>query len=51
VFPVDARVADTVAEAVRAFEQAGAHVEEVKVGINRPQNWQDAYGICAKRPV
>jgi amidase len=37
VFPVDTRVAETVAKAVRAFEQAGAHVEEVKVGINRPQ--------------
>jgi len=37
VFPVDPRVAETVAKAVRSFEQAGAHVEEVKVGINRPQ--------------
>jgi amidase len=37
VFPVDARVAEAVAKAVGAFEQAGAHVEEVKVGINRPQ--------------
>lgn len=37
VFPVNASVAETVAKAVRAFEQAGAHVEEVKVGINRPQ--------------
>jgi amidase/aspartyl-tRNA(Asn)/glutamyl-tRNA(Gln) amidotransferase subunit A len=37
VFPVDRRVADIVAKAVRAFEEAGAHVEEVKVGIRRPQ--------------
>ena len=37
VFPVDARVTEIVAKAVRAFEQAGAHVEEIKVGINRPQ--------------
>lgn len=37
VFPVDARVAEAVAKAVRVFEQAGALVEEVKVGINRPQ--------------
>ena len=37
VFPVDARIAEAVAKAVRAFEQAGAHVEEVKVGINRSQ--------------
>ncbi|HSA80359.1 MAG TPA: amidase family protein, partial [Geminicoccaceae bacterium] len=37
VFPVDRRVASAVAEAVRAFAEAGAHVEEVKVGIERPQ--------------
>ena len=37
VFPVDRRVAETVAEAVRAFEQAGAQIEEVEVGIKRPQ--------------
>ena len=37
VFPVDRRVAAVVAEAVRAFEEAGAHVEEVRVGIERPQ--------------
>jgi amidase/aspartyl-tRNA(Asn)/glutamyl-tRNA(Gln) amidotransferase subunit A len=29
--------AEVVANAVRAFEEAGAHVEEVKVGIERPQ--------------
>ena len=37
VFPVDTRVADVVGKAVRMFEQAGAHVEEIKVGIKRPQ--------------
>jgi len=37
VFPVDRRVAEVVASAVRAFEEAGAHVEEVEVGIARPQ--------------
>ena len=37
VFPVDRRVAAVVAEAVRAFEEAGAHVEEVEVGIARDQ--------------
>jgi amidase len=37
VFPVDSRVAAVVSRAVRAFEEAGAHVEEIKVGINRPQ--------------
>jgi amidase/aspartyl-tRNA(Asn)/glutamyl-tRNA(Gln) amidotransferase subunit A len=37
VFPIDRRVAETVGRAVRAFEEAGARVEEVKVGIKRPQ--------------
>jgi amidase len=37
VFPVDRRVAGVVREAVDAFKEAGAHVEEVKVGITRDQ--------------
>lgn len=37
IFPVDSRVAEVVARAVRAFEEAGAHVEEVKVGLQRDQ--------------
>jgi amidase/aspartyl-tRNA(Asn)/glutamyl-tRNA(Gln) amidotransferase subunit A len=37
VYPVDRRVATVVAEAVRAFADAGAHVEEVKLGITRDQ--------------
>jgi amidase/aspartyl-tRNA(Asn)/glutamyl-tRNA(Gln) amidotransferase subunit A len=37
VFPVDSRVAAVVAKAVRVFEQAGATVEQVKVGIKRSQ--------------
>jgi amidase/aspartyl-tRNA(Asn)/glutamyl-tRNA(Gln) amidotransferase subunit A len=37
VFPVESGVADVVRKAVRAFEEAGAHVEEVKLGINRSQ--------------
>jgi amidase/aspartyl-tRNA(Asn)/glutamyl-tRNA(Gln) amidotransferase subunit A len=37
VFPVDSRVAAVVSQAVRAFEEAGAHVEEVKLGITRSQ--------------
>ena len=37
IFPVDPRVAETVAKAVRAFEDAGAHVEEVRLGIDRSQ--------------
>lgn len=37
VFPIDKKVADVVAKAVRAFEEAGAHVEEVKLGVKRHQ--------------
>ncbi|MCS3499391.1 amidase/aspartyl-tRNA(Asn)/glutamyl-tRNA(Gln) amidotransferase subunit A [Bradyrhizobium japonicum] len=37
VFPVDGKVAATVRRAVQAFEEAGAHVEEVKLGIVRSQ--------------
>jgi amidase/aspartyl-tRNA(Asn)/glutamyl-tRNA(Gln) amidotransferase subunit A len=37
VFPIDRRVAAAVADAVRVFEEAGAHVEEVKLGIDRDQ--------------
>ncbi|WP_028059594.1 amidase [Candidatus Solirubrobacter pratensis] len=37
VFPVDPAVAGVVAEAVRAFELAGAHVEEVRLGITHDQ--------------
>jgi amidase len=37
VFPIDRRVAEVVESAVRAFEQEGAHVEEVKLGIERDQ--------------
>jgi amidase/aspartyl-tRNA(Asn)/glutamyl-tRNA(Gln) amidotransferase subunit A len=37
VFPIDERVAAVVGNAVRAFEAAGATVEEVKVGIKRGQ--------------
>ncbi len=35
VFPVDARVAAAVADAAKAFEDAGAHVEEVDIELNR----------------
>jgi amidase len=33
IFPVDRRVAATVADAVQAFEEAGAHVEEVAIEL------------------
>src|SRR5215510_14053822 len=35
IFPVDARVIAVVDKAVKAFEEAGAHVEEVKIDIPR----------------
>ncbi|WP_454630699.1 amidase [Bradyrhizobium cenepequi] len=37
VFPVDSKVAETVSRAVKAFEEAGAHVEQVNLGILRSQ--------------
>ena len=37
VYPVDRRVARVVGLAVRAFEEAGAHVEEVSLGLQRDQ--------------
>src|SRR3712207_9546335 len=37
VFPVDRRVRDVVGRAVRAFEEAGAHVEEVPPVLGRDQ--------------
>jgi amidase len=37
VFPIESGVAGLVGEAVRAFERAGATVEETKVGIKRAQ--------------
>jgi amidase/aspartyl-tRNA(Asn)/glutamyl-tRNA(Gln) amidotransferase subunit A len=37
VFPVEPEVAHIVKRALSAFEEAGAHVEEVKLGIKRSQ--------------
>jgi amidase len=37
IFPVDPRVIAVVDKAVAALEEAGAHVEEVKIGIRRSQ--------------
>jgi amidase/aspartyl-tRNA(Asn)/glutamyl-tRNA(Gln) amidotransferase subunit A len=37
VFPVDPRIAAVVADAVRAFEEAGAHVEPMTFGIRHTQ--------------
>lgn len=37
VFPIDARVSSVVGSAVAAFEQAGARVEEISLGITRDQ--------------
>jgi amidase/aspartyl-tRNA(Asn)/glutamyl-tRNA(Gln) amidotransferase subunit A len=38
IFPVDRRVVATVDKAVAAFEEAGAEVEEVEIGIKRSQH-------------
>jgi amidase len=35
VYPVDQKVRDVVTKAVKTFEEAGAHVEEVRLGIKR----------------
>jgi amidase/aspartyl-tRNA(Asn)/glutamyl-tRNA(Gln) amidotransferase subunit A len=37
IFPVDGRVVEVVSEAARVFEEAGAHVEEVKVDLRHGQ--------------
>lgn len=37
VFPVEPEVARTVGDAIKLFEHAGAHVDEVRVGITRSQ--------------
>ena len=37
IFPVDRRVIEVVDKAVKAFEEAGAHVEEVDIEIKRSQ--------------
>ncbi len=37
IFPVDPRVIAVVDKAVAAFEEAGAHVEEVEIGLRRSQ--------------
>ena len=37
IFPVDRRVVALVDKAVIAFEEAGAHVEEVEIGLRRSQ--------------
>src|SRR3954447_26700245 len=37
VFPIDRRIAEVIDDAVRVFERAGAHVEEVELGIKRDQ--------------
>jgi len=37
IFPVDRRVVAVVDKSVAAFEEAGAHVEEVEIGLRRSQ--------------
>ena len=50
VFPVDPRVAAVVADAVKAFDGVGARVEQVTIGIRRPQQelstlWLQEVGV------
>src|SRR5260370_31735832 len=45
VFPVEPEVAEIVERAVRAFEEAGAHFEIVKIGIRKTQReFSDLWG-------
>jgi len=37
VFPVDPQVSKVIETQVKAFEEEGANIEEVKIGIGRPQ--------------
>ena len=37
VFPVENEIAEVVANATKVFEQAGAHVEEITIGLTRDQ--------------
>lgn len=44
VFPIDPQVTKVLDAAVLAFEEVGAHVEEVRLGINQPlQDLSDAW--------
>ena len=51
VYPVDKRVSDVVGKAVKAFEEAGAHVEEVSVGIQRSQQELSDLWIRLAMPI
>ncbi|PVZ65477.1 amidase [Pelagibaculum spongiae] len=37
VFPVENEVSQVINEAIKVFETAGAHVEEIKIGLHRDQ--------------
>ena len=52
IFPVDRRIGEVVGEAARAFEEAGARVEEVSVEIKHSQRelselWLRQFGVRA----
>lgn len=38
VFPIESEISEAVADAVKAFEQAGAEIEEIKIGLTRDQH-------------
>lgn len=50
IFPVEEQVLSVVGDAVRAFEEAGAHVEEARVGLEHDQRqlsdiWMREVGV------
>ena len=51
VYPVDNQVAKVVGNAVKAFEEAGAHVEETSVGIQRSQQELSDLWIRLASPI
>ena len=51
VYPVEKQVADVVGKSVKAFEEAGAHVEEVSVGIHRSQQELSDLWIRLASPI
>lgn len=51
VFPIDPAVAKVIDKAVKAFEEAGAIVEEVELGIKRPQQELSALWARMLMPI
>ena len=54
IFPVEERVLSVIDEAVRAFEEAGARVEETSIGLGHDQRelselWMREVGVQLRR--